>query len=63
MLFLVDTLGTVWGEETRVSSRIESLDRAALRVVKVLKFHPALLGARKLCMWMEVPIRFPTRGR
>ena len=63
ILFLVDTLGAVWGEQTRVSSGNEALDQAGLRVVRVLEFLPALLDDRKLCMWMEVPIHFPARGR
>ncbi|HEX6135277.1 MAG TPA: M56 family metallopeptidase [Longimicrobiales bacterium] len=58
----VDTTGTVTRTMVARSSGYPALDEAALHVAGTMRFEPALNRARKVAVWIQLPIVFSTDG-
>jgi TonB family protein len=59
--FHVDADGVVQETVVGETSGFASLDAAALRVARDMKFTPALNGRDNVAAWVSLPIRFSTR--
>ena len=56
--FFIDESGKVVKTQLSKPSGYAALDEAALAVSSVMRFSPALNGAKKIPVWVEIPIKF-----
>ncbi len=55
---LVDRCGKVADVQVKASSGHELFDSAAVRIARLMRFQPALLGQLPVSVWVQLPIRF-----
>lgn len=58
ILFWIDEDGEVWKHEIKKSSGRDALDRAAERVIPIMKFRPAFKMGRPVNIIVALPVRF-----
>lgn len=58
---LVDTLGRVEDVKVAVTSKSETVDRAALRVARIHRFEPARNRGNAVAVWISLSISFEPR--